>query len=328
MRDRFSQHFDDCMKGGEVAAGRPRYVWFNGEIVPWEEAKIHVSTECARRGANVFEGIRAYWNESKQELYAFKMQEHFNRFFDSAKIMRLSIPYTHEELVAACLELLTRNEFGEDVHLRPSAYLGEGHFSYFGSDEISVGSFILAMPLASRLRMEKGIDCCVSSWVRISDNSHPPRVKSGSNYISARYAAIEARINGYDNAIILNDRGKVAEATDACLFIVRDGIPITPSVTSGILESITRATLIELFRTELRLTTLERDVDRTELYVAEEAFLCGTGAEICPIRSIDKYPVGNGDIGLLTKRIRSIYEGIVKGENPKYEGWLLPVYAR
>jgi branched-chain amino acid aminotransferase len=307
---------------------RAQYIWFNGEIVPWEDAKIHVRTECAMRGANVFEGIRAYWSEAEEQLHLFKAQQHLERLDRSMKIMRMSITYTRDDLISACVALLKKNRFREDIHLRPCVYFGEGAFSAFSPEEILTGTVVAGVPMPSRLDLEEGIACCVSSWVRISDDTIPPRIKAGANYQNSRLAAVEARVNGYDNAILLNRQGKVAEGTNACVFIVRDGVPVTPGVTDGILESITRATLIELFQVELGLTVVEREVDRTELYVAEEVFFCGSGAEILPIGSVDRYLVGGGKVGPMTRRIRAVYSDVVRGRNPKYAGWLLPVYRR
>jgi branched-chain amino acid aminotransferase len=310
-----------------MAADHARYVWMNGETIPWQDATLHIRTECVMRGANVFEGIRAYWNADHQQLYVFKPVEHIERLFNSMKMMRMSESFSHAEVLKACIDLLARNQTKEDVHLRPTAYFGEGGISAYLPSEISTGMFISTTPVPSKLDSSEGIDCCVSSWARISDDCVPPRVKAGANYQNSRLAAVQAKVDGYDDAILLNRQGKVAEGTVGCLFIVRGGVPTTSPVTAGILESITRRTLIELLATEMDISVVVREIDRTELYVADEAFFCGTGLEILPIRSVDRYPVGDGTIGALTNEFRRIYSHIVRGENVKYEDWLVPVYS-
>lgn len=306
-----------------------KYVWLDGEYVPWEEAKIHVATDCVRRGSSVFEGIRAYWNNAKEELYVFRFKEHMDRLYNSAKIMRMQPQFTCSDLMAASIELLIKNGFREDVAFRLELYFGigrgKGYFSYT-PDTIYTGAYITAVPRPSKLSSKIGLNVCVSSWTRIADRDVPPRVKAGANYQNSRLAAVQATVDGYDTAVMLNDMGKVAEGPGACIFLIRDGVPITPSVTSGILESITRATVIQLFQEEFGLNTVERQVDRTELYVADETFFCGTAYEITPIVSIDRYPVGDGSIGQVTEKMQRLYAQIVRGLHAKYTDWLYPVY--
>lgn len=311
-----------------MAPAQAEYAWLDGEFVPWAEAKIHVRTECVMHGINVFEGVRGYWNEERQELYVFRLDEHLDRLYRSMKIMRMEIPHSRSQLAAACLDLLARNRFRGDVHFRPTVYLGQREGYRMGHDKAPAGAFISGLPRPTRLTSPGGIHCGISSWTRIADSSMPPRIKSAANYQNSILAATEAALSGYDNAILLCNDGKVSEGPGACVMLVRDGGLITPSVTSDILESITRATLLQLFRDELGLTVVEREVDRTELYIAEEVFFCGTGAEITPILSVDRYPIGNGEIGPLTQRMREIYYAIVTGRNPRYAHWLSPVYKR
>lgn len=316
------------MQKDKFAWGNAKYIWLDGQFVPAEEAKIHVSTECVMRGANVFEGIRAYWNESHQEMFIFRIREHMDRMFDvSMKIMRMSIPYTKEDLINISIELIKKNEFREDIHMRPTVYFGRGKNFGFRPEDIFTGAFISAAPHPPRPALEKGIKCCVPSWIRISDKNVPPRIKAGANYHNGRLALYDAHINGYNDIIMLNDSGRVSEAHGSNIFIVRKGIPITPSVTEGILEGITGNALIELFRSEMGIEPIERPVDRTELYVADEIFTCGTNMEITPVISVDNYTVGDGKPGQLTKKIQDIYFGIVRGNNPKYKHWLTSVYV-
>ena len=305
---------------------RPQFVWMDGDYVPWADAKIHISTDTALRGANVFEGLRAYYSADQAQLFLFRLEEHFDRLWNSMKVMRMTPPYSKADLTAACTGVLAKNAYREDLHLRVVTYFGEGSMYAFDPGQIFMGAFILPRPSPSILNDERGIACCVSAWRRIADNVLPPRVKAGANYHQTRLVTVQARVDGYDNAIILNDRDKVSEGPGACLMLVRDGRLITPPVTAGILESITRATLIELCAAELKHDILEREVDRTELYVADEAFLCGSGEEILPITSVDRFPVGDGTIGPLTRRIRALYQEVVRGAMPKYKHWLTPVY--
>ncbi len=303
-----------------------KFIWINGEYVDWPEAMLHVSTDTVLRGANVFEGLRAYASPDRKQLFIFRLDEHLDRLWDSMKVMRMTLPYSRDGLAAACTGIVARNDFHEDLQIRLTAYFGEGPLFAFEPDKIFTGAFILALPRPSMLDGTSGIACCVSSWRRLSDNVMPPRVKAGANYHQSRLVFVQAKLDGYDNAIILNNQDKVSEGPGACLVIVRDGRPITPSVTSGILESITRQTLSELFRAELGLELVERDIDRTELYVADEAFYCGSAYEVLPITSIDRYPLGDGSVGPICRRIRTIYRDVVRGSMPKYKHWLTPVY--
>ena len=301
-----------------------RYLYLNGKIVPYGEALIHVQSAAVKYGTAVFEGLRAYWNEGRVELYVFRLKEHIDRLYDSLRLMRMDHSFTREELTSSILEVLRKNEYREDVHIRQTALLeADGAMEATGP----VGLAVDALP--RKLSTKAGITACVSSWMRIADGSMPPRIKCSANYQNGRLAALEAKMNGYDGALLLNSRGKLAEAPGACCFVVRGGVPVTPPVTADILESVTRATLLELCRKELDLVPVERDIDRTELYVADEAFLCGSGWEITPILSIDKLALGDGTRpGPLTRAIQECYFAVVRGETPAYRGWLTPVYGR
>jgi len=231
---------------------------------------------------------------------------------------------TRDELASSILEVLRKNEVREDVHIRQTAFIeGDGAIEATGP----VGLSVDARP--HRVTQKPGITACFSSWTRIADGSMPPRIKCSANYQNGRLAMLEAKANGYEGALLLNSRGKLAEAPGACCFMVRGGVPITPPVTADILESVTRATLLELFRTELGLAPVERDVDRTELYVADEIFLCGSGWEITPILSLDKLILGNGkEPGPVTRAMQACYFAVVRREKSAYRGWLTPVHGR
>jgi branched-chain amino acid aminotransferase len=298
-------------------------IWQNGQILPLEKATVNVLTPAVLFGANVFEGLAAYWNAKEEELYCFRFADHFKRLFESLKIMRMAVPYTIEDFFDFTGETIKANELREDVHLLQVVYVDDigGLFK-----QKKFGMFIAAQPHMHLFDTTKGIHCCTSTWTRISDASSPPRVKSGPNYQNSRLASLEADAKGFDWAVILTNRGKVSEAPGACLFMVRNGQVVTPPITSDILESVTRATLIELFSKELRMPVEERELDRTELYVAQEVFLCGSGAEVMPVSSLDRITIGDGKIGPTTKRVQKLYFDVVRGVHKGYPEWRVPVY--
>ncbi len=303
------------------------FVWLDGRLVPWEQATMHVATECVLRGENVFEGERAYWSEAEQELFLFRHAEHVARLRQGARIMRMTIPYSDAEIEAACIELIRACAYRGSVHFRPVVYFDQGELTDYLPEEIRTGMFILAFSKPSTKAVEVGVTSCVSTWRRNSDLASPSRIKSGANYHNSRLAYIDARLNGFQVPILLNEAGKVAEGPGACFMMVRKGRIITPPVTADILESITRETLIEAARDELGLEVVERDIDRTELYCCDEAFFCGSGHEVTPINSVDHYAVGEGKPGPITRRIQKLYFDIVSGAVPKYRHWLTPVYG-
>ncbi len=301
-----------------------RYLYLNGRLVPYEDARIHVQSNAVKYGTSVFEGLRAYWSAEQQELYVFRLAEHIDRLFASLRLMRMEHTLSRDELAASILEVLRKNEYREDVHIRQTAFLdADGPMDATGP----VGLAVDALP--RRVSRQPGVAVGVSSWIRIADGAMPPRIKCSANYQNGRLAQLEARANGYDTALLLNSRGKLAEAPGACCFLVRGGVPVTPPVTADILESVTRATLLELFRAELGRTPEVREIDRTELYVADEAFLCGSGWEITPVLSVDRIPLGDGrEPGPLTRAIQACYFAVVRGQTPAYRRWLTPVYGR
>jgi len=275
----------------------------------------------------VFEGIRAYWNADREDLYVFRLDEHMKRFGQSIRFMRMKDGYGPERLAGAISELFRANGYREDCYCQPLAYMGRTVPGYFPAEDIPAEVFITNRAAPSNLGTHRVLHCGVSSWARISDNALPPRAKAITNYQNSRYVSNEARVNGYDAGIILNDRGKVAEGAYACIFIIRDGVAATPLKTAGILESITRDSLIALFR-DMGILVEEREVDRTELYMADEAFLCGTLMEIAGIGSVDRYTLGDGTMGVLTRELEERFRQVVRGDDPRYATWLTPVYGK
>ena len=303
-----------------------QFIWMNGQFLSWPDANVHVGTDVVLRGSNVFEGIRAYFDNGQDQMFIFRLEEHLDRLWKSMKVMRMTCPYSADELRDACLELVSKNEFREHVHLRPVVYFGDGPLFAYKVEEISLGAFILALPRPTALGTPKTISCCVSAWRRISDNVMPPRVKAGANYQQSRLVTVQAHVDGYDSAIILNEQGTVSEGPGSCLMIVRDGGVITPPVTAGILESITRETVAELLGSEMGVEVVERDIDRTELYIADELFYCGSGHEVLPITSVDRYLIGEGSVGPVCRELQGIYFDVVRGRIQKYNHWITPVY--
>ncbi|MBI4183716.1 MAG: branched-chain amino acid transaminase [Proteobacteria bacterium] len=304
-------------------------VWLNGKVVPPEQAVITVFTQTAMRGANVYEGIRCYWNDDKKNLYVWKLDQHLKRLFESMKIMHMTAPFTFDELKKGVIDWARANEFKEDVHFRLVVYFGDGGpggTKAYRPEEIDFGAWIDGGPRQHKDALEKGLNVCVSNWRRINDDSIPPRVKAGANYQNSRLAAIDARKNGYDDALILTRDGKLAEATGASVMMVRDGELVTPPVTSGILESITRKSLLGMAAKHRNRPPVERDIDRTELYIADELFLCGTAEEVTPVVSVDRVPVGDGKPGPVTRELQGHLFRAARGQNPDYVKDLVAIY--
>ena len=302
-------------------------VWLDGKIVEPEDAKISIFTECAMRGANIYEGLRGYWSERRNNFFIWHVDEHLKRLSQNMKIMRMTPRFSPAELKKAIVDWAKANEFREDIHFRLVAYFGAGGgYRGFRPGEITTGAWIAGGPRKHDEAVRDGIHLCVSSWRRIRDDIMPPRVKSGANYQNSRLAAVEAVINGYDDVVLLTDEGKVAEGAGANLMLVRDGELITPSVTEGVLEGITRDVLMDLYKRETGREAIERVVDRTELYIADEVFICGSGEEVTPVVSIDRIPIGNGKVGEVTAKLQKVFFDAARGNDEAYLPHLTPVY--
>jgi branched-chain amino acid aminotransferase len=300
-------------------------IWIRGCVIPQSQATVNVLSPMAQFGLNVFEGVRCYWNDQIGELYAFRLSDHLNRLMLSCRLIRIRPPYTPNQIEGFLKEVIQMNNFQSDVAVRLTIF-GDGQGSWNSLEPVSM--FIAPMA-KSRTRMDNipNLKACISSWERINDNTMPPRAKIGANYINGRYAHLQAQYDGYDLPIFLGEDGKVSEGAGACLFMVRNGQLITPHTTSSVLESITRDTLIVLAR-EAGMTVVERSVDRTELYLADEVFLCGSAAEISPIVSVDGYVLGQGQPGPVTISLLKSYLAVISGESLGHPEWRTLVHSR
>ncbi|HBL22531.1 MAG TPA: branched-chain-amino-acid transaminase [Deltaproteobacteria bacterium] len=300
-----------------------RSIWFKGRMVETKDAKVAALSPTAQFGLNVFEGIRAYWNDSLRQLYAFRLKEHFDRLARSSKLLGIECRYGADDMRKNIIDTVRYNEYKEDIAIRMTVFI-DGEGSWTSTDPSDMFIAPIRKPRTDTNRV-KGLTSCVSTWRRIGDNNLPPRVKAGANYINGRYAHLEAKRNGYDLPILLNAEGKVAEGAGSCLFLVCNGVLTTPTLTSSVLESITRATLLEIAE-KMGIKTAVREIDRTELYMAEELFLCGTAAEVTPIVSVDRLIVGNGGTGPITMSLLKRYLAIASNEDSSRPDWLTALY--
>ena len=303
----------------------PPIAFINNEFVPIDEAKVSIRTNALQYGTGIFEGIRAYWNAQHKQLFLFKMAEHYERLLNNCRVLRLQVGKDVKELCDITLELVRKNEHREDTYIRPLAYISsEG----LGPKLIGyeTGFAIYTFPLGDYIDTSTGVKVGFSSWRRISDNMIPARCKVTGGYVNSALAKTEALEQGFDEAIFLTQDGFISEGSAMNIFLIRDGKLMTPDRSADILEGITREVLIELGREELGLEVIERPVGRSELYLADEAFLCGTGAQVSPIIEVDRRAIGDGKIGPLTAKIQELYFRVVKAEHPKYQHWCAPVY--
>lgn len=301
-----------------------RRIWLKGEILNVNDAKINVLSPTSQFGLNVFEGIPCYWNEDENQLYAFRLDDHYNRLLRSAKLLQLDCKYTKEDFTKALKDVIKANEYDENLSVRQTLFV-DG-FGSWGS-EGPVEMFVAPIPRGrtSAEYNKKGLNCCITSWRRISDETLSPRIKCGANYINSRVGQREALRNGYDTCLFLNEVGKVAEGPGSCFFMIKDNTVITPQLTDSVLESITRDTVIQLAK-HMGYKVVERSIDRTELYTCDEAFLCGSAMEITPVLSIDRYTIGNGDTENITKSIHLKYLDVVQGKDKEFKQWVAPIY--
>ena len=301
------------------------WVFLDGELVRYHEAYLPPMTHALHYGTGCFEGIRAYWNPAHNQLYLLQAEAHYSRLRRSAAILRLDVRYSNAELIDRTLEILRRNEARTDTYIRPLVFIS--------AEEIGVrlhglqqSLLIYTAPLGEYIATEGGIRCMTSSWRRISDSAIPARAKITGSYVNSALAKSEALENGYDEAIMLAHDGHVSEGSAENLFMVRNNVFITPPVTEDILEGVTRGLLMGLVRDDLQMEVVERSIDRTELYSADELFLCGTGAQVSAVVELDHRAIGGGKVGPHTRRLQELYFRAVRGEEPRYRDWSIPVY--
>lgn len=298
----------------------------NGEFIPAERGVISVRTHGFAYGTGCFEGIRGYWSKEDQQIYLFRLREHYERLLRSSKILRMELPYTIDELIKISVELIRRNDQREDVYLRPVVYKADEIIGV-RLHNLTNHYILTSEPMGNYVEIG-GLRCGVSSWRRIDDNALPARAKICGSYVNAAFAKTEALQNGFDEAIMLTHEGHVAEGSAENIFVLINGELITPPPSENILLGITRDTVIKIAQREFGLVTRERQIDRTELYIADEIFLCGTGAQIAPVIEVDHSPIGTGQVGPIGQKLQDIYFDIVRGKHPEYsKQWCTPVYS-
>ena len=301
-------------------------VYHRGDFRRYADAKLGLLTHAVHYGTGCFEGIRGFWNDEHGELYVFEPAAHFRRLRNSAKVLLMELAHGPEQLAEITAELCRRNGFRGDTYIRPVAYKSEETFGV-RLDDLEHDLFIVAFPNSKYLDSNEGLRACVSSWRRIDDNAAPPRAKITGTYVNPAFAKSEARLNGFDEAIVLSEDGHVSEGSAANVFVVRDGQFVAPPASANNLEGITRRLVARIAERELGLPLVERALDRTELYSAEELLLVGTGVGIAWIRSLDHRTIGDGSMGPLARTVTRVYDDITRGRAPAYGAECLPVYG-
>ena len=301
-----------------------RFIWFKGDVINVNDARINVLSPTSQFGLNVFEGIPCYWNDERRQLYAFRLNDHYDRLLRSARLIQINCPYSKEQLENALKAAVKANEYDENLSVRQTLFV-DGFGSWGSEDPVEM--FVAPIPRGrtSAEYNKKGLHTCVTSWRRISDTTLSPRIKCGANYINSRVGQREALRNGYDTCLFLNENGKVSEGPGSCFFMVVNGTLVTPMLTDSVLESITRDTVIQLAKAA-GIPVVERTVDRTELYTCDEAFLCGSAMEMTPVLSVDRYTVGNGETGAITRQLHKAYLDVVMGKDERFAHWVTPIY--
>jgi len=300
-----------------------RLIWFKGNIIPVNDAKINVLAPTSQFGANVFEGIRCYWNKSQNQLFAFRLEDHLTRLISSSLLIGFDSKYEFQELKEAFIDVIKANNYKEDIAVRQTLFLdGFGNWS----SKSPINMFIAPIPKGRPYPNRKGVTCSVSSWERIHEKSISPKIKCGANYINSRMAQLEAIKNKFDTSVLLNKQGYISEGPGSCIFIVKNNILTTPPLEASILESITRDTIIKFSKNDLKLIVLEKNITKEELYDSDEIFLCGSSMEITSIVKIDNYEINCDQKCKVTKRIRKLYFQIVRNKNINYQNWLTPIY--
>jgi branched-chain amino acid aminotransferase len=301
-----------------------KHAFFEGKNVPLSEAKISIATHGFLYGTAVFGGMRAYWNEEKKRLFVFRPYDHFRRLLNSGRMMAMSIPYDEEALIQLTVDLLRTDNWKQDLYMRPTIYksdMGIGVRLHDLKDEFCM--FVMAYE--QYVKNDTNAHVTISSWRRIDDNVIPARGKVAGAYANSALIKTDANRAGFDEAIVLDNHGHVSEGSAMNIFMVRDGVLVTPPITDNILEGITRRSIIDIARKELGMEVVERSIDRTEVFIAEEMFMTGTAAQVVAVTKVDHRPVGSGSMGPVTTKLRNAFDDIVRGKNPKYASWNVEV---
>jgi branched-chain amino acid aminotransferase len=298
----------------------PRHAYFKGKIVPYSEAKVGVATHALNYGTAVFGGMRGYWNAEKKKLFVFRPLDHYERFLNSCRMMCMEIHHTPESLTELTLELLRQDAYEQNIYIRPLAYKAEEGIGVRLHD-LKEDLTIFAMPFEVYIKNDTAAHVTISSWRRIDDNAIPARGKISGAYASSALRKTDAAKAGFDDALVLTQEGHLAEGSAMNIFMLRDGVLVTPPVTDNILEGITRRSVMELARNELGLAVVERPIDRSEIYICDECLLTGTAAQITVVTKVDHRPVGKGVMGPVGDSLRKLFDGILHGNNPKYARW-------
>lgn len=299
--------------------------FFEGNIVPIDAAKISITNHTLHYGTGCFAGIRGYWNAQHQQLYVFRLADHYSRFLNSAKLLHSVIEFDNSQLQEFTLQLLRQEGWKQNIYIRPIAYKDEGVFRVWlhdAKDKVA----IFSQPTGDYLPDDKGLSVCVSSWRRVDDTAIPARGKVNGTYVNSALAKSDAMLSGFNEAILLNQDGHVSEATAANFMMVRDGKLITPPVTANLLEGVVRRSMLELAQDRLGIAVEQRQIDRSELYMADEAFFCGTGVQMAAVAHIDHRRIGNGEKGAITSALGDLLQRVLSGQEPQYAHWLSAVY--
>jgi branched-chain amino acid aminotransferase len=309
---------------GGTSVDLPRHAYFKGKIVPYSEAKVGVATHALNYGTAVFGGIRGYWNDEKKTLFVFRPLEHYQRFLNSCRVMLLEINQTPESLTDLTLQLLRQDAYQQNIYIRPLAYKADeviGVRLHNLKDDLT----IFALPFGQYIKNDTAAHVTISSWRRIDDNTIPARGKISGAYASSALIKTDAAMAGFDEALVLTQDGHLTEGSAMNIFMLRDGVLITPPVTDNILEGITRRSVMELAKNELGIPVVERPIDRSEIYICDEFFLTGTAAQITVVTKVDNRPVGKGVMGPVADALCRMYDEVLHGNNPKYAHWVVAV---
>jgi branched-chain amino acid aminotransferase len=301
-----------------------KHAFFEGKIVPLSDARVNIATHAFLYGTAVFGGMRAYWNADQKRLFMFRPFDHFRRLLQSAHMLSMQTSYDEESLIQLTLDVLRTDHWQQDVYMRPTFYksdMGIGVRLHDLKDDFCM----FTMPFEKYVKNDTNAHVTISSWRRIDDNMIPARGKVSGAYVNSALIKSDAVLAGFDEALAMDGNGHISEGSAMNIFMLRDGVLITPPVTDNILEGITRRTVIELARNELGLAVAERSIDRTETFIAEEFFITGTAAEITAVTMIDHRPVGAGKMGPVTTQLRLLYDNVIRARNPKYKSWNVEV---